>query len=466
MAKVLIIDDDLKMCKVLMKLIERMGHDATSRVTLRSGLDEARSNSYDIVFLDVNFPDGSGLDILPKIRKTASKPDVIIMTAFGEAAGAEMAIKYGAWDYIQKSISPKELALPLKRIIQYREGLEKIRLSAVALKLDEIVGSSSQMKACYDFVAKAANSSTNVLITGETGTGKELFSKAIHANSSRSDCRFVVVDCAALPETLVESVLFGHVKGAFTGADTRQEGLIKQADGGTLFLDEVGELPLTVQKTFLRVLQERCFRPVGGKDELKSDFRLIAATNRDLDKIVHAGKFREDLLYRLQALTINLPSLRDRPQDIIDIALFHTKRLCEQSQIGTKGFSPELFELLRGYEWPGNVRELINSLKSAFAAAVNEPTLLPIHMPMQIRIQSVRSSLDIHDQGQAKSVKTNHFEPVSSTFREAIESTEQQYIQDLILSTKGDIKAACEISGLSRSRLYGLIKKHNISRKP
>jgi two-component system NtrC family response regulator len=465
MANVLIIDDDPKMCKVLMKLIARMGHEATSRGSLDSGLDEARSRPYDIVFLDVNFPEGSGLDILPKIRKTAAKPDVIIMTAFGDATGAEMAIKYGAWDYIQKSVSPKELTLPLKRIIQYREGLEKIRQSAVALKLDDIVGSSSQMKACYDFVAKAANSSANVLITGETGTGKELFSRAIHANSLRSASRFVVVDCAALPETLVESVLFGHVKGAFTGADTRQEGLVKHADGGTLFLDEVGELPFAVQKTFLRVLQERCFRPVGSKDELKSDFRLIAATNRNLEQMVHSGRFREDLLFRLQELSIDLPCLRDRPEDIIDIALFHTRRLCEQHRMGTKGFSPEFFELLRDYEWPGNVRELINALKSVLTAAVNESTLLPIHMPMQIRIHSVRSSLEIQDRSKAESEKTNQYEPVASTFREAIESTEQKYIQNLISETKGDIKDACRISGLSRSRLYGLMKKHNISRK-
>ncbi len=466
MANVLIIDDDPRMCKVLMKLITRMGHDATSRSSLDSGLYEARSNPYDIVFLDVNFPEGSGLDILPKIRNTPSSPDVIIITAYGDPAGAELAIKYGAWDYVQKSIAPKELVLPMQRIIQYREGLEQIRQSAVALNLDKIVGNSLQMKACYDFVAKAANSADNVLISGETGTGKELFSRAIHANCSRSDNRFVVVDCAALPETLVESVLFGHVRGAFTGADKTQEGLIQQADGGTLFLDEVGELPLTIQKTFLRVLQERNFRPVGGKHEIKSDFRLIAATNRDLDKMSLSGQFRKDLLYRLRALTTNLPTLRDRPEDIVDIALFYTKKICEQNQIGTKGFSTELFEALRGYKWPGNVRELINTIKAAIAAALNEPILLPVHLPIQIRIHSVRSSLDHPIENQPETIHANHVELAPVTFREAIQSTEQEYLRNLMRQADGDIPTSCEISGLSRSRLYGLLKKHNISRKP
>lgn len=465
MAKILIIDDDLEICEMLLNLFYQMGHGAICRNTLTSGLKEVTSNPYDIVFLDVQLPDGSGLDILPKIRKTRSSPDVIILTGFGDADGAEIAIKYGAWDYIQKPVSLKALTLPLQRIIQYREELKNARQSTVALKLDGIVGNSGRMRSCYDLVAQAASSSTNVLITGETGTGKELFSRTIHKNSSRSGNGFVVVDCAALPDTLVGSVLFGHIKGAFTGAQSAQEGLVKQAHGGTLFLDEVGELPFAVQKVFLRVLQEQQFRPVGGKYEVKSDFRVIAATNRDLDEMVKSGQFRKDLLYRLKALTINLSPLREHPEDIIDIALFHTKKCCERNQIGTKGFSPEFLEALKNYKWPGNVRELVNSLETALIAAEHAHNLLPVHLPEHIRIKTVRATFENQTESFASSKKNSTVPVPLPSFREFIESAERKYFQNLISYTQKNIKASCNISGLSRSRLYGLMKKHNISRK-
>jgi two-component system NtrC family response regulator len=465
MAKFLIIDDDFEICEMLLNLVSQMGHGAVCRNTLTAGLKEATSNSYDIVLLDVRLPDGSGLDILPNIRKIRPSPDVIILTGFGDADGAEIAIKYGAWDYIQKPASLKALTLTLQRIIQHRKELKEAKQSTVALKLDSIVGSSARMRLCYDLVAQAASSSTNVLITGETGTGKELFSRAIHKNSSRSDNGFVVVDCAALPETLVGSVLFGHIKGAFTGAESAQDGLVKQAHGGTLFLDEVGELPFSVQKVFLRVLQEQRFRPVGDKDEVKSNFRVIAATNRDLDKMVKSGHFRKDLLYRLKALTINLPPLRERPKDIIDIALFHAIKCCERNHIGSKGFSPEFLEALKSYNWPGNVRELVNSLETALITAEHAHNLLPVHLPEHIRIKAVRASFENQKESFADS-KKNGTVPVSlPSFREFIESAECKYFQNLISHTQRNIKASCNISGLSRSRLYGLMKKHNLSRK-
>lgn len=465
MAKILIIDDDPPMCEMLTDFLVRMGNDVVSKATRNDGLQEALSTGYDIVFLDVRLPEGSGLDILSEIRETPSAPDVIIITGFGDADGAATAIKYGAWDYIQKKASPKTLQLPVQRIIEHRERLKKARHPVVALKLGRIIGNSSPIRACYDLLAQAAGSSANVLITGETGTGKELFSRAIHANSSRSGNAFVVIDCAALPATLVESTLFGHVKGAFTGADSDHEGLVKQADAGILFLDEIGELPLAVQKSFLRVLQEQRYRPVGGQNEIKSDFRIIAATNRDLDEMVTVGQFRKDLLYRIKALTIKLPPLRERSDDIIDIAMFYSKKICEQNQVGTKGFTPEFLEALRSYAWPGNVRELINTIETAVAAAVHDHILLPLHLPVELRIQLSQAPFLAPARSDAE-LKIN--EKISASlpaFRKLIESTEQRYFQDLISHTKGSIKASCEISGLSRSRMYGLLKKHNISHK-
>ena len=466
MANILIIDDDTCMCNVLKQLIVRMGHCAKTKNSIDEGLIEARNNPYDVIFLDVNLPDGNGIDIISTLRETESAPEVIIITGFGDVDSAELAIRYGAWDYIQKTTSPREIVLPLKRIIQYREDLEKKPENTVALTLNGIIGNSPSIKACYDLLAKAASSTANVLITGDTGTGKELFSRAIHENSRQRNNRFVVVDCAALPETLVESVLFGHTKGAFTGADTIQEGLVKQADQGTLFLDEIGELPLPIQKVFLRALQEHCFRPVGGKHEVKSDFRLIAATNRNLEEMARAGLFRKDLLYRLKALQIHLPPLAARKEDIIDMAMFYTKKLCDQYGIGIKGFSPEFETCLKRYTWPGNVRELINTLQSVLSISINDHTLLPIHLPIHIRIKSTQLSLPKGNNGNGKSRKTKASSGLKpASFRETMKMAEEKYLRELITLTNGNIKASCEISNLSRSRLYGLMKEHRISPK-
>ncbi|MFP5213393.1 MAG: sigma-54-dependent transcriptional regulator, partial [Acidobacteriota bacterium] len=327
MARVLIIDDDRAMGQMLAGLVARMGHEARCVLTLKDGLLESGRADYDVVFLDVNLPDGSGLDALPEIVKAPSSPEVIIMTGYGDPDGAEIAIESGAWDYLQKPLSPKKIMLPLTRVFQYRDNLKKRSALPMTLNLDGIIGNSPRMKACYALVAQAACGNANVLITGETGTGKELFARAIHQNSERVRNGLVVVDCAALPETLVESSLFGYERGAFTGADRAKHGLIRQADQGTLFLDEVGELSPSMQKSFLRVLQERCFRPVGGKQEVRSDFRLISATNRNLDRMVDESIFRKDLLFRLRSIHIGLPPLREHPEDVGELVFYHMSRL-------------------------------------------------------------------------------------------------------------------------------------------
>jgi two-component system NtrC family response regulator len=413
-------------------------------------------------------PDGSGLEYLPRIRQASSAPEVIIMTGEGDPDGAELAIRCGAWDYFEKPSSIKSMVLPLVRALQYREDKKKAQ-APVVLKHHGIIGNSPSMRACLDLVAQAANSEGNVLVSGETGTGKELFAWAIHNNSPRASQNFVVVDCAALPETLVESILFGHEKGAFTGADRVREGLVKQADGGTLFLDEVGELPLSVQKSFLRVLQERRFRPVGGKTEVKSDFRLVAATNRDLERLVQKRGFREDLLYRLRSLAIHLPPLRERKEDIFEIAVYHVNRLSERSKAGVKGFSPDFFEALIGYAWPGNVRDLVNSLEIAFHASGQEPILFPQHLPLNVRIHMARSSLGLEvlpegrkEKGAARPGDTL---PKLKEYREkVIAEAEKEYLEKLHALSGGSLQESCRISGLARARLYELLKKHGMPR--
>lgn len=464
MAKVLIIDDDEAMCRMLAGMVHDMGHQAEVVHSRGEGVENVSENDYDVVFLDVRLPDGSGLDILPDIRQSASTPDVVVMTGHGDADGAEIAITNGAWDYLQKPLSPKKIVLPLSRVLQHRDEKAKEKPKALALKEAGIIGQSPVMNACYDLIAQSSGSKANVLITGETGTGKDLFARAIHENSRRSTNRFVIVDCAALPGTLVESVLFGHVKGAFTGADREREGLIKQADNGTLFLDEIGELPLAIQKAFLRVLQERYFRPVGSKNVVHSNFRLLCATNKNLEKMVTAGKFREDLLYRIKAVTIGLPSLREHKEDIHPISMFHINKICGRSENGQKGCSPEFLQALERYDWPGNVRELVNALENAVASSGRENTLLAVHLPVHIRIQSARASINPQSSLPTEGVRDSLAEAVIPGYRKLMNETERSYLKELISHTKGDIKRCCHISGLSRSRIYALLKKHSIRR--
>ncbi len=466
MSKILIIDDDEDLCRMMLLQFRRMGYDVAYAHTLEDGLGQAASNDFDVVFLDVGLPDGDGLEALPRIREMPSLPEVIIFTSAGDPDGAEKAIESGAWDYIEKPLSLKAIALPLSRAIQYRREKKKSK-PKLALRREGIIGNSPQIQECLDLTAEAAGSEENVLITGETGTGKELFASAIHKNSDRSSNSFVVVDCAALPETLVEGILFGHEKGAFTGADKASPGLIKQADGGSLFLDEVGELPLRIQKSFLRVIQEHRFRPVGSQRETESDFRLLAATNRDLDRMVKEGLFREDLLFRLRSLKLGLPPLRERAEDIKALAINHLGLLAEKYGIEMKGISPEFLESLVIYDWPGNVRELHSTLERTLVHAKDEPILFTNHLPTQIRVRIAQAALK--KSGRAKGTPTKKPEqpedfPSFKEYRKAaVDATEREYLKRLLHLSQKDIEEACSVAEISRSRLYFLLRKYDLT---
>jgi len=462
MATILIIDDDAAIGGTIVNVVRRMGHDALYAPNLQQGVETTHSQTVDVVFLDVKLPDGNGLEMLPKVQAAPSLPEVIIMTGFGDPDGAELAIRHGAWDYIQKPSTVEATTLSLTRALQYREE-KKASKASLTLKREGIVGNSPKMKTCLDLIAHVASSDANVLVTGETGTGKELFAWAIHDNSGRARKNFVVVDCAALPDNLVESILFGHEKVAYTGADKAQEGLILQADGGTLFLDEVGELPLAIQRSFLRVLHERRFRPVGGKQEITSDFRLIAASNRDLDEMVRKDLFREDLLFRLRSFTIELPPLRERTEDIPDLIAYYAAKLCERYGIEPKEFSPDFYDTLMTYSWPGNVRELIHALERALINGRYERILFPKHLPIHIRAQIARSSVSERGVPEVREAEAPRVLPTIQEVRnQAIAEVEKKYLRDLIALTRGDIREACRLSGLSRSRLYLLLKKHDV----
>jgi len=463
MAHILLIDDDAILKETIGALMRRLGHAFTWAGSLDEGRRALVHGRFDVVLLDLRLPDGYGLDMMAELRSAPGAPEIIIVTGQEDPEGAALAIKSGAWDYIQKPLTPNRVTLPLTRALEYRAQKAARRPRAV-LKREAIIGVGPAMEACLDMVAQAADSDASVLVTGETGTGKELFARAIHANSQRGHNNFVVVDCAALPETLVESVLFGHVKGAFTGADRDRDGLFKLADGGTLFLDEIGELSLGIQKTFLRVLQDGRFRPVGSKNELQSDFRLLAATNRDLGVMAAGGVFREDLLYRLRTIIITLPPLRSRVEDIKPLAIHYMNRLCERYRLPTKGFAEEFFQALTAYSWPGNVRELCSTMERVLLQHRTEPVLYPKHLPDEIRIQVLNA------RGPAEPTGPPHQEephlaavpPWKEYRRQALDAAEQSYLQDLLTAAGGNVARASRLSGLSPSRLYDLFRKYNL----
>ena len=469
MPNVLIIDDDKAICDWIAKVVTEVGHHTACAHSLSEGLRKAQSAPFEIVFIDVSLPDGNGLEFVQQIRATRFFPEVIVITGMGDPDEAERAIQSGAWDYLEKPASFEAIKLPLVRALEYRAE-KKTCATPADLKRNGIIGDSPMLASSLELLAQAAGSDVNVLLTGETGTGKELFAKVIHTNSPRALRNFVVVDCTALPETLVESVLFGHARGAFTGAETSEEGLIKQADGGTLFLDEIGELPLLIQRRFLRVIQEHRFRPVGGRREITSDFRLIAATNRDLEAMAREGRFRGDLLFRLRTIAIDLPPLRKIPEDIKKLTVFYMNDLCKRFGIPAKQASPEFWEIVVGYQWPGNVRELIQALEKALLSAKDEPMLYPKHLPTYIRINVARSSFTkkpaTSSQPEVRPDAPKTLPKLKYTRKAAVAEAESRYLKELLGFVGGDVNKACRISGISRSRFYTLLKRYRPADTP
>jgi two-component system, NtrC family, response regulator len=444
---------------MMSRYVAAMGYETRRASTLSAGRKLTYECLPELIFLDVNLPDGCGLGAIRELHDSPSSPEIIVITGDGNEDGAAQAITSGAWDYWQKGRSMRELAVPLARAIEYRQ--ERLaRCHPRPLNLGDMAAESQAMRACTDLIAEAATSEAPVLVRGETGTGKELVARAIHINSHRAKGPFVIVDCAALPENLVESLLFGHEKGAFTGASSDRTGMVRQAHEGTLFLDEIGELPLMVQKSFLRVLQEKRFRPVGADREVSSDFRLVAATNRDLATMVREASFREDLYFRLRSLEIVLPPLREREADIRLIAASMVERLCERMGLPTKQLSEPFLEAVAQYPWPGNVRELNNVMERAVAAATDRALVESVDLPTSIRVHLARASLRQELNLQRPQAPYASYPTLAAARDSAVAS----YLSRLVEDTKGDVDAACRLADLSRSRFYELLKLHGIQR--
>ena len=377
-ARILVVDDERSMQEFLEIFLRSEGYEVATAGDVASARAHVEGNDFDVVITDVQMPDGSGIDLLHSVHDTSPDTVVIVITAFASTETAIAAMKQGAYDYITKPFKVDEMRIVVEK------ALEKKLLSAENKRLRSelrsherdrsIVGNSPVMQRVYDLVAQVADTKANVLVTGESGTGKEMVARAIHQGGERRDKPFVVVNCAAIPENLLESELFGHVKGAFTGAVQSKAGLFEVADGGTLFLDEVGELPAPLQVKLLRAIQEKSFRRVGGTADQSADVRIVAATNRRLDEEVQAGRFREDLYYRLNVIEIPLPPLRERPDDVALLVDHFVAKYRDELGKPIEGCSEAALEKLLTYSFPGNVRELENVIERAVALS-REPII-------------------------------------------------------------------------------------------
>jgi DNA-binding NtrC family response regulator len=375
-SRILVIDDEQLVRWSLRERLRAEGHDVVEAGTAAEGIDKAKDD-IDLIFLDFKLPDGDGLSVLRKVKERTPDLPVILMTAFSTIENAVEAMKLGAFHYVNKPFNLDEVLLLAEKALE----TVSLRREVVALRstqgrdygFDSIVGASPAMTRVKDLLAKVAGSpASTVLLTGETGTGKDLAAKAIHYNSSRASRPFVNITASALPEQLLESELFGHERGAFTDARQQKRGLFETADGGTVFLDEIGEMTMGLQAKLLRFLEEKTFKRVGGLADIRVDVRVVAATNRDLEKEVQAGAFREDLYYRLQVMPVVLPSLRERRGDVVLLARFYINRFNVEFRKHVRGLSPAAQELLDHYTWPGNVRELRNAIERAMLLADRE----------------------------------------------------------------------------------------------
>ncbi len=385
-ARILIVDDEPNIRKILQAAFDRAGVFTATADSGEQALEKFSSDAFDVVLTDVFMPGISGVDLLEKIKESSPSTPVLIMTAFGTIPQAVEAMRLGAADYITKPFDLEHLKKVVGFWLKASADKAKPAKSPSKSALDGVVYASEKMAEVYDFVQKVADSRASVLITGESGTGKEVVAKSVHRLSGRATAPFVAINCAAIPETLLESELFGHEKGAFTGADSARMGRFEAADGGTLFLDEIGELPPALQVKLLRVLQEREFERLGATTPTKVDVRLIAATNRDLARAVDEGRFRQDLLYRLEVIRLELPPLRERTEDIEPLARLFLARFAEANGSSLIDLDESALKMLQAHRWPGNVRELENVIERAVVLATKSmTTLTPDLLPPTLR---------------------------------------------------------------------------------
>jgi DNA-binding NtrC family response regulator len=453
-ASVLVIDDEEIMRDILQTLLEREGATVSLAESGEAGLALARSQAFDVAVVDVMMPGISGIETLDELAKLAAELPVILITAFASVENAIAAMKRGAFDYITKPFKNDKFLVVVRNAVERRRLVNENRtlretLRAQAHKFSEIIGRSGPMRQVFDLVAQAAPSRTTILIEGESGTGKELVARALHAHSNRSDRPCITVNSGSLPADLLESNLFGHLKGAFTGAVAPKKGLFELADNGTIFFDEIGSVPLETQAKLLRVIQEREFMRLGGVDTIKVDVRIIAATNVDLKSMVDAGRFRADLYYRLHVIKVELPPLRDRRDDVRLLVQHFLDKYGKENDKENLELTAEALDLMEDYDWPGNVRELENVIERAVVLATTTrigPELIP---------DAVRTSRRFE-------IPEFVMPAEGVSFKEIVAAFETQLIERTLVAAGGVQKRAAEMLDIKPTTLNEMIKRHDI----
>jgi DNA-binding NtrC family response regulator len=441
--KILIVDDELIMRESLAGWLERDGHSVQTAASGEAALEMLKNTRFDIFLVDIKMEGISGLQVLRKIKESDPDAEVVMITAYGSIPSAIEAMKDGAYDYMLKPFDPNELGVLIEKILQHQEqARENIYLKEQfkeRTRFESMIGQSKPMQKIFDLICDVSPMDSTVLITGETGTGKGLAAKAIHTNSPRRDGPFVTVNCGAIPEHLMESELFGHQKGAFTDAKETKKGRLELAHGGTLFLDEIGEISMRMQIDLLRVLEDRVFYRVGGTQPIEADFRVIAATNRNLEAAIKAGSFREDLFYRLNVISFTMPSLNQRKEDIPLLAEHFLYRFCQETNKPINKISREAMDEMMLYDWPGNIRELENAIERAVVVG-KQREILPEDLP-----------IFCHESPPIKSARS-------------LKEVEKAHIEQVLAENQWNMARSAKILGIDRSTLYSKIKRYHIEK--
>jgi two-component system response regulator PilR (NtrC family) len=467
-ARILVVDDERSMREMLAILLRREGHDVAVAENGRGAIDLLNQRPFDLVVSDARMPDLDGLEVLRHARSINPSIIAIMITAYGSPDLIRGVAQLGVNDYVEKPFNTEVLRFRIRKELDRKrlqqENVLLKRAMHSANQFSNIIGSSQSMLQMFELVETIAPTSSTVLITGESGTGKELVARAIHVRSPRSDRPFVAVNCGALTETLLDSELFGHMRGAFTGADGNRKGLIEVAEKGTIFLDEIGEMSPMLQVKILRVLQERKFRRVGGTEEVEADIRIIAATNRDLGKMVTEGQFREDLYYRINVIPVKLPSLRERLDDVPAIAEHFVAKFAEQMKKPISGISGAAMACLQGHAWPGNVRELENAMERAVALE-RTPSILPESLPDAVRGAEASpvppagsvAALPSANDGTPSQLPEKGFD-----LEQHVQHLEREYIAEALRRSNGVKVKAAELLGMSFRSFRYYMKKYNL----
>ena len=459
---IVVIDDEPVIGLSCQRILGAEGHDVQYFQDPQAGLQAALAGEFDIVLVDLMMPGLSGLEILQQLKAAGVASEVVIITGHATVESAVEAMKHGAHDYISKPFSPTQLKMAVQRAWEHSKLIRENVILRQELEIHQgfegIIGESRPMERVFALARRVAPSDGTVLLVGESGTGKEMFVRAIHRLSRRKDHPLLACDCSALAPTLLESELFGHVKGSFSGAIATKQGLFEAAHKGTLFLDEIGNLSMETQGKLLRALETKRVKKVGDTAERQVDIRLISATNRDLTEMVREGEFREDLYYRLNVVPIYLPPLHERHGDIPLLAAVFLERFCKKNQVAVKGFSPDALCLMENYQWPGNVRELRNIVER-LAILCDHERIEPHHLPAEIRQVSIRRA------ASAPLPRTwEEFKRLKQQVRDsAVQQLERRFLVETLQACDGNVSRAAEEIGIQRTNLHALIRKYGLT---